>query len=109
MSRLPGDRVMAVHSDGRDTAIGRVRRVTSRTLHVWFGGSGWGQRVWSFSARDGSPTANTASHMPTARLDLAWRSPFSGRGETDPVSVPWEDETRDCLSLAVHGRSRAEE
>jgi transposase-like protein len=104
---------MAVHSDGRDTAIGAVRRATSRTLHVWFGGWGWGQRVWAFSARDGAPSADTAAHQPTARLDLAWRSPFSGDGETDPAwpepaspYIGWDDETRDCLSLAVHGRTR---
>ena len=44
------------------------------------------------------------------------RSPFSGDGETDPASpepaspyIAWEDEIRDCLSLAVHGRTRDNE
>jgi hypothetical protein len=104
---LPGDSVRAIY--GAYVAVGTVRRVTSRTLHVWFGDTGWGQRAWAFSSRDGSARGNTIAHRPTARLDLSWRSPFSGHGETDPASVLWEDETRDCLSLAAHGRTRDNE
>ena len=81
---LPGDSVRATY--GAYTAIGVVRRTTARTLHVWFGDTGWGQRVWEFSSRDGAARGNTIAHRPTARLDLTWRSPFSGRGETDPAS-----------------------
>jgi hypothetical protein len=72
-----GDSARFTRSDRDDTAIGVVREVTARQIIVWFGDTGFGQKRWPFSAKDGSPIGLTKIAFPTGLLDLSWRSPFA--------------------------------
>ena len=64
---------------------------------------------------DDMPACHDCGHLATgyASVDGWLRAYCDDCGPQEPASdgpyVPWEDETRDCLSLALHGRSLGEE
>lgn len=75
MSVKPGDTVWCVlpenwNSHSSNRIAGTVRRVSPRRIHVWFGHTGLGQRVWPFDAK-GAPVGETiGSLIGDGKLDL---------------------------------------
>lgn len=47
--------------------FGSLREVTSKRIKVWFGHTGFGQKVWSFDAK-GFPTADNRDFLGDCRL-----------------------------------------
>ena len=83
---LPGDRVMAVHSDGRDTAIGTVRRHTCSVREVT------GEES-AHTASTGRAVRRPGYAATSARMYLA---PTTPRQRPSKNTAPWPTDTNSC-------------